>query len=283
MKISWKGRYVEQSSMLVQVHITFTDKNFPRIVYKSFIYVLVMRCWEAWARVPADSVICGDGLASHISQNFWSKQGLATWDTSFVYSDLWLSWTPESGQTVVNALSHWIVAVKAEVILMAVLSERARCTQKSAETWALRKHLPLSTINCGDKILSILKNLCYSLIATILVSAQCPTSYQTSGVYCVKLVSPMLFVTIVGCVKISIKLHTNIRKILLEGKARTTFLNTDDISLYWQIQNAPYNPRWQKHRTLWENLQESPKTRQKVFSFLDSAALRYIRTGNIKW
>lgn len=120
-------------------------------------------------------------------------------------------------------------------------------------------------------------------MATILMSAQCPTSYQTSGVYWVKLVSAMLFVTIMGCVKISIKLHTNIRKILLEEKTHTIFLNADDILLYWQIQNAPYNPRWQKHNTLRENLQESPKTRQKVYFFLDSAALRYLRIGNIKW
>lgn len=148
---------------------------------------------------------------------------------------------------------------------------------------SIRGTLPLSLINWGDKILSILKILCYSLMAPILTAARCSTSYQKSGVYCVKLVSPMLFVTVMGCVKISIKLHTNIRKILLEEKAHTVFLNADDILLYWQIQNAPYNPRWQKHNTQWENLQESPKTRQKVYFFLDSAALRYLRTGNIKW
>lgn len=69
-------------------------------------------------------------------------------------------------------------------------------------------------------------------MATILTSAQCPTSYQTSGVYCVKLVSPMLFDTVMGCVKTSIELHTNVRKMLLEEKAHTVFLNADDILLY---------------------------------------------------
>lgn len=141
--------------------------------------------------------------------------------------------------------------------------------------WAGASHQPDRLIQIG-----LATN---SLMAPILTAARCSTSYQTSGVYCVKLVSPMLFVTVLGCVKISIKLNTNIRKILLEGKAHTIFLNADDILLYWQIQNAPYNPRWQKHNTLWENLQESPKTRQKVYFFLDSAALRYLRTGNIKW
>lgn len=42
----------------------------------------------------------------------------------------------------------------------------------------------------------------------------------------------MVFVIAMGCVKISIKLLTNIRKILLEEKAHTIFLNADDILLY---------------------------------------------------
>lgn len=67
---------------------------------------------------------------------------------------------------------------------------------------------------------------------TILMRDQCPTSYQTCRVYCVKLISPMLLVTVMGCVKIAIKLHTNIKKILLEEKAHTNFLNADDILLY---------------------------------------------------
>lgn len=39
-------------------------------------------------------------------------------------------------------------------------------------------------------------------------------------------------VTITGCVKIPIKLHTNIKRILLEKKAHTIFLNAGDILLY---------------------------------------------------
>jgi len=43
--------------------------------------------------------------------------------------------------------------------------------------------LPSSIISSGVEILRILKILCYSLMANILTSARCPTSYQTSGFY----------------------------------------------------------------------------------------------------
>lgn len=114
--------------------------------------------------------------------------------------------------------------MKAEVILISlsfrvIHSQRGMVQTKVSWKPATEGTLLCSIVNWGDNISSIFKILYYDLTATVLMRAQCPTSYQTSRVYCVKLVSPMLFVTVMKCVKKSMKLHTNIRKILLEGKS----------------------------------------------------------------